>query len=82
MIKTKFVGLLVCLFVSGVVFIFGVAMSTAIGGKILSYFDPLPKTLCIALLGTFTAGFLSYLVAMMFGCDNVDIQGIHSIGFL
>lgn len=60
----------------GLVAVLGVATATAIGGKILSYFNPRPFKALLLVVLTGLACFVNFLLLILIQCPNELINGL------
>lgn len=54
----------------------GVATSTAIGGKVLTYLNPKASKALMFVVATFTHSLITFILLMFISCDNPLVNGM------
>ncbi|CAD6187532.1 unnamed protein product [Caenorhabditis auriculariae] len=62
---------------AGTISIGAIAVSTALGGWLLTKYNIAPRSSILCLFGCWTVILMSYIIGMFLGCDQPNMDGLH-----
>lgn len=66
---------------SGIISVGAIAVSTALGGWILSRYNIAPRSSIICLIGSWIVILVSYIIGMNLGCSQPKVEGLTYVDY-
>lgn len=74
LIENSYLSIVEIIIFAGIVSIGSIAVSTALGGYLLTKFNPSPRKALLFLIATWTIIIITYLIGAIVGCDEPQVK--------